>query len=125
MQKLFLLTASISGAISVMIGAFGAHGLRKFLEANGRMDTFETAVKYQVYHSLALLLLGILMFHVQHRFLVLAGWSYILGILIFSGSLYLLCLSGYRWLGAITPIGGLFLIGGWLLIAFALGKSLS
>lgn len=125
MQKLFLLTASISGAISVMIGAFGAHGLRKFLEANGRMDTFETAVKYQVYHSLALFLLGILMFHVQNRFLVLAGWSYILGILIFSGSLYLLCLSGYRWLGAITPIGGLFLIGGWLLIAFALGKSLS
>ncbi len=125
MQKIFLLAASISGAISVMIGAFGAHGLRKFLEANDRMDTFETAVKYQVYHSLALFLLGILMFHIQHKFLVFAGWSHIFGMLIFSGSLYLLCLSGIRWLGAITPIGGLFLIAGWLLIALAVGKSLS
>ncbi|MBC7388207.1 MAG: DUF423 domain-containing protein [Opitutaceae bacterium] len=125
MQKLFLLTASISGAISVMIGAFGAHGLRKFLEENGRMDTFETAVKYQFYHSLALFLLGILMFHVQHKFLEYAGYSYMLGMLIFSGSLYILCLSGYRWLGAITPIGGLCLIAGWILIALAIGKSLS
>ena len=125
MQKLFLLIASIAGALSVMIGAFGAHGLRKFLEANGRMETFETAVRYQIYHSLALFLLGILLFNVQHKFLEYAGWSYILGMIIFSGSLYILCLSGLRWLGAITPIGGLFLIAGWLLIALALGKSLS
>jgi len=123
MQKIFLLIASISGAVSVMIGAFGAHGLRKFLEANNRMDTFETAVRYQFYHSLALLMLGLLMFHWQHKFFVYAGYSYVAGIVIFSGTLYVLCMTGQKWLGAITPIGGLFLIAGWLFIALGIAKS--
>ena len=123
MHKLFILIASISGAISVMIGAFGAHGLRKFLETNGRLDTFETAVKYQFYHSIALFLLGLLLFQWQNKFFVMSGWAYLAGIIIFSGTLYLLCLTGQKWLGAITPIGGLFLIAGWILIAIGVIKS--
>lgn len=122
MQTLFLLIASISGALSVMIGAFGAHKLKDFLQATGRQETFETAVKYQFYHSLALFMLGLLLFHYQHRLLEWAGWSYVAGIVIFSGTLYLLCFTGIKWLGAITPIGGLFLIAGWLLIAFGVSK---
>lgn len=122
-QKIFLLLASAFGGLSVMIGAFGAHGLRKLLEASNRLDTFETAVKYQFYHSLALLFLGILYFHVQHKLLEWAGWSFVIGMVIFSGTLYALCLTGIKVLGAITPIGGLFLIAGWVALGVAIVRS--
>ena len=122
MQKTFILIASISGALSVAIGAFGAHGMRAFLEANNRFDTFETAVRYQFYHTFLLLAIGLLMTQFQTKTMDWAGWTCITGIFIFSGTLYLLCATGVKWLGAITPIGGLFLIASWLLLAIGVAK---
>jgi len=124
MQKLFIVTGSILGAVAVLIGAFGAHALRKMLEASGRSETFETAVKYQFYHAMALVLVGIIMFHVNHRWLTYSGYSFIAGILIFSGSLYLLCFTGITKFGMITPIGGLLMIIGWLLLAGGVAKAM-
>ena len=122
MQKFFLLTGSALGALSVMIGAFGAHALKSSLESTGRLETFETAVKYQFYHVLALLVLGLLLSKFDHRLLNYAGYSFIVGIVIFSGSLYLLCLTNVGKWGAVTPIGGLFLIAGWVLLFLGILK---
>jgi uncharacterized membrane protein YgdD (TMEM256/DUF423 family) len=124
-HKLIIIIGSISGAISVMLGAFGAHALKDSLTASGRLETYETAVKYQMYHSLAMILLGVIMLNFQHRFLNYASYSFLLGIIIFSGSLYALCATGITKLGAITPIGGLFLIAGWVLLAFGIYKTAS
>lgn len=121
-QKAILLAGSIFGALSVMIGAFGAHALRPLLTQTNRLETFETAVKYQFYHALALLILGLLLFHMDHPALRWAGLLFVGGILIFSGSLYILCLSGITWLGAITPIGGTLLIAGWVCLLYAIAK---
>lgn len=108
-------TAAIFGTIAVGIGAFGAHGLKPMLEASGRLETFETAVKYHFYHSLGLFGLGILAFVMPNwKKLSLSFWGFTLGILIFSGSLYVLCLTGITWLGAITPLGGVAFMVGWL-----------
>jgi uncharacterized membrane protein YgdD (TMEM256/DUF423 family) len=108
-------TAAIFGAIAVGIGAFGAHGLKPMLEASGRLETFETAVKYHFYHSLALFGLGILvMIKPEWKSFGLSFWGFTIGILIFSGSLYVLCLTGITWLGAITPLGGVAFILGWV-----------
>lgn len=119
MQKLALISGAIFGMLGVAIGAFGAHGLKAMLEANGRMDTFETAVKYQMYHALALLAVGILQQYFPGKLLNISTYGFVLGILIFSGSLYVLSLSGIRWLGAVTPIGGVAFIIGWACMALA------
>lgn len=124
MQKFVLITASALGAFSVMIGAFGAHMLQELLETKGRVGTFETAVQYQFYHTLALLAVGLLMFKIEDKLLDYAAISLISGIIIFCGSLYLLSVSGYRWLGMITPIGGLFFIAGWILLFIVSYRSL-
>jgi uncharacterized membrane protein YgdD (TMEM256/DUF423 family) len=116
MHKLFLIIGSISGGLSVMIGAFGAHALKNLLESSGRAETFETAVKYQFYHALALLALGIIILNLKHEMFNYAGYSFLIGTIIFSGSLYALCLTGITKFGMITPIGGLFLIAGWGLL---------
>ena len=120
--KAVLITAGILGALSVGIGAFGAHGLEATLAANGRTATFETAVKYQFYHSLALLLLGILMLNFQHSCLNYAAYAFITGILVFSGSLYVLSLTNLTWLGAITPLGGLGFMAGWVFLVLGVCK---
>lgn len=122
--KTVLIIAGIMGALSVGIGAFGAHGLEATLTANNRIDTFETGVKYQFYHTLALVLLGLLMLNVQHQYLNYAAWSFIAGTIIFSGSLYVLSLTNMTWLGAITPIGGLAFILGWLFLILGANKDL-
>ena len=122
-HKGILVVGAVLGALGVMIGAFGAHGLAELLAANQRADTFETAVKYHMYHALTLLITGSLLFHVPARPLRLAGLLFTIGILIFSGSLYILCLTNISWLGAITPIGGLFLIAGWLSLGHGLFHS--
>lgn len=119
MHKIFLLAGSLFAGLGVMIGAFGAHALKVTLERTQRLETFETAVKYQFYHAIALLALGLLLFHIQHRLLQFAGYSFIGGIIVFSGSLYILSLTGLKWLGAITPIGGLLFIAGWLFLFIA------
>ena len=108
------------GALGVGIGAFGAHGLRKMLEETGRFDTFETAVRYQFYHTLALLAVGILLaLRPDIRGLSLTAWLFLGGILLFSGSLYTLCFTGITKMGAVAPIGGLLLIAGWLRLLLA------
>jgi len=116
MAKLFLIIGSILGGTGVMIGAFGAHALKGLLESSGRMETFETAVKYQFYHALALILLGIIMSKHQHSLYQYSGYSLIFGTLIFSGSLYILCLTGITKFGMITPIGGVLMIAGWFFL---------
>ena len=124
MQKFSLIAGSIFGAMSVMIGAFGAHALRNLLTQTNRLETFETAVKYQFYHALALLLVGLLCFHLDHAGMRWAAMCFVGGILVFSGSLYILCLTGVTWLGAITPIGGTLMIIGWFSLLYAIIKSL-
>lgn len=123
-QKAILLTASLLGALGVVFGAFGAHALGPMLQASGRLDTYETAVKYQMYHTLALLAVGLLLFHVHQPALQVAAWCFFLGILVFSGSLYTLCMTGMTWLGAVTPIGGVLLIAGWGALFYAVSKAL-
>ncbi|MBX9851929.1 MAG: DUF423 domain-containing protein [Cytophagaceae bacterium] len=123
MQKLFLIISAVLGALSVMIGAFGAHKLKDHLAKIGRSDVFETAVKYQFYHTFALLALGLLLFKFQHKLLDYAGWCFIGGVIIFSGSLYILCLTNVGKWGAVTPIGGLLLIIGWVLMAWGIAKA--
>ena len=112
--KQILQLAGISGTIAVGLGAFGAHSLETLLIQNGRLDTFQTAVNYHFYHTLALLGIGILAtVKPDWKGIAFAAWSMVLGILIFSGSLYVLSLTGITWLGAITPLGGLAFILGW------------
>lgn len=116
-------TAAVFGALAVIFGAFGAHALEEMLVNTGRLDTYETAVNYHFYHSLALLLVGILcqQFPDKKR-LHHSALFFIAGIFIFSGSLYFLCLSQLTWLGAITPLGGLAFILGWVMLLLSFGK---
>ncbi|WP_338871514.1 DUF423 domain-containing protein [Spirosoma sp. SC4-14] len=123
-MKFFIQSGAALGLLGVALGAFGAHALRGMLEASGRTATFETAVKYQFYHALALVLVGVLMqvFSSNPSIVKLLNWSgYSLlgGTLIFSGSLYILCFTGITWLGAITPLGGVAMIAGWALLLWA------
>ena len=113
-RKFTLQIAAISGALSVIIGAFGAHGLHELLVENDKLNVFETAVNYQFYHSLALLLVGVLMRSDKSKFLSQSALLFAFGILIFSGSLYVLSVTNYTVLGAITPVGGVLFILGWL-----------
>ncbi len=113
MASTFLTIASTSGLLAVAFGAFGAHALKTRLDAYA-LGVFETAVQYQFYHSLALLGVGILLLHQpQVALLRSSGWLFLVGMILFSGSLYLLALSGVKWLGAVTPLGGLAFIAGW------------
>jgi uncharacterized membrane protein YgdD (TMEM256/DUF423 family) len=114
---------AILGGLAVAAGAFGAHGLRERLDARS-LEVFETAAKYQMYHAPALLAVGLLALTGRGgTSLNLAGWSFLVGVLIFSGTLYALAFTGIRWLGAITPIGGLALIVGWFALAVAAGST--
>jgi uncharacterized membrane protein YgdD (TMEM256/DUF423 family) len=115
----FVSVGAIFGFLSVALGAFGAHALRDKLSAQ-MLGVYEKGVMYQMYHALALLGVGIL-FHLgpSHQLLSIAGWLFALGIVLFSGSLYMLSLSGKRAFGAITPIGGLCFLAGWALVFFA------
>jgi uncharacterized membrane protein YgdD (TMEM256/DUF423 family) len=115
--KIILMSGSILGFLSVALGAFGAHALKDFLAANQRLATFETAVQYQMYHSLALIATGILALVLPKIDFGWIGLLFLAGIFIFSGSLYLLCATGIRWLGAITPLGGVSFLAAWLWLA--------
>ncbi|MCU0341741.1 MAG: DUF423 domain-containing protein [Spirosomaceae bacterium] len=125
MSKLFLQSGAILGALGVALGAFGAHALKSTLEASGRMDTFETAVKYQFYHALALILVGLLLQNapaVAHKWYNWSGYAFMIGVLIFSGALYAICFTGVRAFGAIAPIGGTLMIVGWICLLLAANK---
>ena len=113
-----MFVGALMGFVGVGLGAFGAHALRRRLSAE-MLAIFETAVRYQMYHAIALLAVAAMMSRVDGRSVVIAGWSFIVGILIFSGSLYALALTGVTMLGAITPLGGLALLAGWVALAIA------
>ena len=118
MDRTFMFIGALMGFVGVGLGAFGAHGLKGRLSAE-MLAVFETGVRYQMYHALALLALGAMMSRLEGRAVVVAGWSFTAGILIFSGSLYALALSGVTMLGAITPIGGAAFLIGWIALAIA------
>jgi uncharacterized membrane protein YgdD (TMEM256/DUF423 family) len=119
----WLKIGAIMAMLGVMIGAFGAHALKATLAANGRADTFETAVKYHFYHALGLLLIGILQIQFpDNKKITNAGLAMFVGLLVFSGSLYALCLTNLTFLGAITPLGGVGMIAGWAWLAWAVKK---
>ncbi len=109
---------AVSGMLCVILGAFGAHGLENQLPAH-HLEWWQKAVDYQALHSLALLAVGLLALQQGSRLLQWSGWSFLIGILLFSGSLYLLALTGNRTLGMITPFGGLAFIIGWCCLTLA------
>ena len=113
-----MFVGALMAGIGVGLGAFGAHGLRGRLSPE-MLAVFETGVRYQMYHALAILLTAALMARVDGRASIIAGWSFFAGIMIFSGSLYALALTGVTTLGAITPIGGLAFLIGWLALVIA------
>lgn len=115
MERLSAVAGSAFAFIAVALGAFGAHALRGRLDARD-FEIFEVAVRYQMYHGLALLLLSLILGRAAGSLGASAGWAFIAGVLIFSGSLYLLVLTGARGFGAITPLGGLAFLTGWALL---------
>lgn len=125
MHTFFLKTAALLGAISVAAGAFGAHALKQLLN-DKYLAIFETAVRYQFYHVFALIAVGILFRDFPNSYLLWSGRLFCIGVLIFSGSLYLMTIleamgqHGFKWLGAITPIGGVCFITGWVLLAIGI-----
>ncbi len=118
MARLFLFSGGLFGLLAVAAGAFGAHALRARLDAED-LQIFETAVRYQMYHALALLAVGLLESRWPSALSTASGWFFLAGIVIFSGSLYVLVLSGARWWGAVTPIGGTAFLVGWFLLLWA------
>jgi len=118
MDRLFFMLGSASGLLGVAAGAFGAHGLRDRL-APEMLAVWETAARYQLYHALALLAVAWAVTRWPSGATTAAGWLFVVGTLVFSGSLYVLSLSGIRWLGAITPIGGVAFIAGWACLIWA------
>jgi uncharacterized membrane protein YgdD (TMEM256/DUF423 family) len=127
MHKTFLIIAAILGAVSVTLGAFAAHGLKKIVPAE-TVTTFETGVRYQFYHTFAILFVGLLLERMPGQMLVWSGWFFLIGIALFSGSLYLLTAMkatdfvGLKGIGIITPVGGLFFIAGWILMLMGIIK---
>ncbi len=119
MSKLFLSLAAANGFLAVALGAFGAHALKARLD-DYALGIYQTAVQYHFYHCLALLGVGLLaLWFPQSALLRTSGWAFVIGIAVFSGSLYILSLTGLRWLGAITPLGGLAFLVGWACLAVA------
>ena len=124
MSKFFIFAGSISAFLAVGLGAFGAHILKSKLSLE-MMEVYQTGIHYHIFHSLGLILIGIIAYWISQSPLV--NWSgglILAGIIIFSGSLYVLSITGIRTLGAITPIGGVAFIVGWLLLAYAALKNL-
>lgn len=122
-MKALLVAGALNAAFAVMLGAFGAHGLKARVDA-ALLDTWATASEYHFFHALGLLVIGMLARQTNEATgLIVSGWILFAGMAVFSGSLYILVLSGQRWLGAITPIGGTLLIAGWLWLAWSLYRS--
>jgi uncharacterized membrane protein YgdD (TMEM256/DUF423 family) len=118
MDRTFLLIGSVAAFLAVTLGAFGAHGLRGRLSPE-MLAVFETGVRYHMYHALALILVALAMGRMSGWLIQTAGWCFVAGMVLFSGSLYALALSGVTILGAVTPLGGLAFLIGWACLAFA------
>jgi uncharacterized membrane protein YgdD (TMEM256/DUF423 family) len=121
MSKLILMTASILLALAVAIGAFGAHGLKAHLSTE-MIQIYKTGVEYHFYHALGLVLIGIFSITFPSGLLNWSALLLVAGIILFSGSLYILSVTGIKWIGAITPLGGISFIAGWLLFFLAVWK---
>lgn len=127
MKNNFLRIAFILGAVAVALGAFGAHALKQMLDEQ-QLQTYQTAVQYHFYHVMALAVTGLLQLHNANRWLVNAGYCFIGGLFIFCGSLYAMSflkaagVSGVNWLGAVTPLGGVCFIAGWVCLVLAAGR---
>jgi uncharacterized membrane protein YgdD (TMEM256/DUF423 family) len=117
MDRTFLFFGSVAGFVAVAFGAFGAHALRNRLSAD-MLAVFETGVRYQMFHALALIVTAVAIARFDGWVARAAGWCFLAGIVLFSGSLYALALTGVRTLGAITPLGGLAFLAGWALLAY-------
>ena len=122
MAKVWLVSASIFGFLSVALGAFGAHSLKNILDEYGKA-IYEKAVIYQMFHAMALFAVGLLQHLVKDSSFCLAGWGFFVGVLLFSGSLYLLAITGMKWLGAITPMGGVAFLFGWIWFSISIIKT--
>ncbi len=123
MDRLFFTIGSLAGLTAVALGAFAAHGLKSRLQPE-MFEIFEVGARYHMYHALALLAVAWACSKWPGALTTTSGWLFIAGILIFSGSLYVLSITGMRWLGAVTPIGGLAFLGGWACLALAAWRSL-
>ncbi len=122
MSKLIIMLAGINGFIAVSLGAFAAHGLREKLTP-ALLNTFQTGVQYQMYHALALFGIGVMLINFPaNNLLRISAYLMLAGIVLFSGSLYLLSITGVRWLGAITPLGGLCFLAAWALLVWFAAK---
>jgi len=122
MRPNFLLLAAVLGLLAVLAGTFGAHGLKGHVEPD-LLAIYDTGARYHMYHALALFLTALTYERRRHRAVAAAAWLFVLGIAIFSGSLYALAVTGQRWLGAITPIGGVSFMAGWVALAIGAVKS--
>jgi uncharacterized membrane protein YgdD (TMEM256/DUF423 family) len=120
-DRLFLAIGALSGFLAVALGAFAAHALKSRMDA-AMLANFEIGVRYQMYHALALLFVGLAHAKWPGTALAASGWLFVAGTVIFSGSLYVLSITGARWLGAIAPFGGVALLAGWLCLAWAAWK---
>ena len=118
MERTFFGLGAVFALLGVALGAFGAHALRATLSP-GDLATFETGVRYQVYHAFGLVVVAWATTRWAGAPVHVAGWFFVVGILIFSGSLYTLVLTGQRWMGAVTPLGGLCFLVGWALLAWS------
>jgi uncharacterized membrane protein YgdD (TMEM256/DUF423 family) len=118
MDKTFLLLGALAAFLAVALGAFGAHGLRARISPE-MLSVFQTGVQYHMSHALALILVSGIMGRMSGWLIQTAGWCFVAGIVFFSGSLYLLAVTGITILGAVTPIGGLLFLAGWACLAFA------
>ena len=120
-MKKILLAGAVLMALCVLLGAFGAHALKKSLSPE-MLAVYKTGIEYQFYHSIGLLLIGMIGFHVKSKWLNWSGILLLVGIILFSGSLYVLSITGVKALGAITPIGGLSFVAGWICLAVGVLK---
>jgi uncharacterized membrane protein YgdD (TMEM256/DUF423 family) len=120
-MRTYLLIGALLALLGVMLGAFGAHGLKNILDANA-LATFEVGVRYQLYHALAVIVLGGLAAQANLRWCRRAALLFIVGCVLFSGSIYLLALTGMKWLGPVTPLGGVCFMAGWVALVIGLIK---
>jgi uncharacterized membrane protein YgdD (TMEM256/DUF423 family) len=121
MERFFFISGAIAAFIAVALGAFGAHSLRTKLTPE-MLNIFEVGVRYQMYHALGLIAVAWAITRWPEANLNAAGWAFIVGIIVFSGSLYLLTLTDTRWLGAITPIGGIAFLIGWAILVWSVAR---
>jgi uncharacterized membrane protein YgdD (TMEM256/DUF423 family) len=122
MERHFLAIGSLSAFLAVAAGAFGAHALREAVSPD-RLEVWETAARYQMYHALGLLVVAYLAGQKTTGPARISGWLFVVGTVLFSGSLYALTVTGITWLGAITPLGGLAFLAGWLVLAWGVWRS--